>query len=144
MLEAADRDDRHEFPNLRPVDQPASVANRERGIDGRRTLAMGRNGARGGDPERQISAREAVAACVTRMHAVNPQFNAVTVDLSAEAVAVADRADAAVARGETLGPLHGVPVTIKENVDQEGCATTNGVVAFRDVIAPADSPSVAN
>ena len=60
----------------------------------------------------------------------------------------ADRADAAVARAiksnEPLGPLHGVPVTIKENVDQEGCATVNGVAAFRDVIAPADSPVVAN
>ena len=37
-----------------------------------------------------------------------------------------------------------MPVTIKENIDQEGCATVNGVAAFRDVIAPADSPVVAN
>ena len=61
-----------------------------------------------------------------------------------QALALADRADAAVARGDALGPLHGVPVTIKENVDQEGCATVNGVEAFRDAIAPADSPVVAN
>ena len=97
---------------------------------------------------RRISAREAVAACVARMHAVNPQLNAVTCDLSEQALAVADRADAAVARAikfnDALGPLHGVPVTIKENIDQEGCATVNGVAAFRDVIAPADSPVVAN
>ncbi|MEM9756724.1 MAG: amidase, partial [Pseudomonadota bacterium] len=40
------------------------------------------------------------------------------------------------------GPLHGVPVTIKVNVDQKGRATTNGVVAFSDVIAPDDAPVV--
>jgi len=93
---------------------------------------------------REISAREAVQACVTRMHAVNPRLNAVTVDLSQQALAQADAADAAVARGGALGTLHGVPVTIKENVDQEGCATVNGVAANRDLIATADSPIVAN
>src|SRR6185503_489817 len=46
--------------------------------------------------------------------------------------------------GGPIGPLHGVPVTIKENVDQEGCATPNGVVAFKGVIAPADAPVVRN
>ena len=93
---------------------------------------------------RAISSREAVSTCVERMRAVNPQLNAVTCDLSATALAAADRADAAVARGDDLGTLHGVPVTIKENVDQEGCATVNGVAAFKDVIATADSPVVAN
>ena len=94
--------------------------------------------------ERKLSAREAATACIERMHAVNPRINAVTVDLSEQALAQADLADAAVARGDVLGPLHGVPVTIKENVDQEGCATVNGVEAFANTIAPADSPIVAN
>src|SRR6185295_5679138 len=94
---------------------------------------------------REISAREAVDASLSRMAAVNGKLNAVTVDLSDAALAAADRADRAVAAADApLGPLHGVPVTIKENVDQEGCATTNGVVAFRDTIAPADCPAVAN
>ena len=93
---------------------------------------------------RSISSREAVASCVARMHAVNPQLNAVVCDLSEQALSHADRADAALARRETLGPLHGVPVTIKENVDQEGCATVNGVAAYKDVIARGDHPVVAN
>ena len=97
---------------------------------------------------RAISSREAVNASVERMRAVNPQLNAVTCDLSGEALAAADRADAAIARAlktnERLGALHGVPVTIKENVDQEGCATVNGVAAYKDLIATADSPVVAN
>ena len=93
---------------------------------------------------RDISASEAVEACLARMAAVNPKLNAVTVDLSESAREAAQRADRAVAKGEKLGALHGVPVTIKENVDQEGCATTNGVVGFQNVIARADSPIVAN
>ena len=93
---------------------------------------------------REISSREAVSSCLERMAAVNPRLNAVTVDLGAAAGAAADRADAAVARGDALGALHGVPVTIKENIDQAGCATTNGVVAFRNLIAQEDSPVVAN
>jgi amidase len=93
---------------------------------------------------RAISSRDAASACVERMRAVNPLLNAVTCDLSADAFAAADRADVAVARGDMLGPLHGVPVTIKENVDQEGCATVNGVAAFKDLIATVDSPVVAN
>src|SRR5664279_1573741 len=93
---------------------------------------------------RDISARETLESCLGRMAAVNTKLNAVTVDLSAAAREAADRADAAVARGDELGALHGVPVTIKENVDQEGCATTNGVVGFQGIIAREDSPVVAH
>lgn len=94
--------------------------------------------------KREISAREVATACIERMREVNPRLNAVTVDLSEQALLAADRADGAVARGEPLPPLHGVPVTIKENIDQQGCATTNGVAALRDLIATSDSPVVAN
>ena len=93
---------------------------------------------------RRISSREATRAVLDRLAAVNPALNAVTVLLADQALAAADRADAAVRRGEALGPLHGVPVTIKENVDQEGAATANGVPAFKDLMAATDSPPVAN
>jgi len=93
---------------------------------------------------RRISSREATRAVLERLAAVNPALNAVTVLLADQALAAADRADAAVRGGDALGPLHGVPVTIKQNVDQEGAATANGVPAFKDVIATSDSPPVAN
>lgn len=92
----------------------------------------------------RASAREAVQSCLARLEAVNPAINAVVRRLDAEALAAADAADAARARGEALGPLHGVPVTTKVNVDQQGHPTDNGVVAYKDNIAKEDSPVVAN
>jgi amidase len=94
--------------------------------------------------KRQISSREAVMSCLVRLEQVNPRVNAVVDLLTEEALVAADRADHTLARGETLGPLHGVPVTIKINVDYAGRATTNGVAAFKDRIAKVDSPPVAN
>lgn len=93
---------------------------------------------------RAISSHEAVTACLARLDAVNPRLNAVIETLAESALAQAQAADRAVAAGEPLGPLHGVPVTIKVNVDMAGLATTNGVVGFKEAIAPADSPIVAN
>jgi amidase len=93
---------------------------------------------------RRISSREAVAACLERVRAVNPVLNAVVDRLDDDALRAADEADRAVARGDALGPLHGVPVTVKVNVDMAGRATTNGVVAFEDHVAREDSPVVAN
>jgi amidase len=93
---------------------------------------------------RRISSREAVASALARLDEVNPRINAVVDVLGEVALATADRADAAVKRGEPLGILHGVPVTVKINVDYAGRATTNGVVAFKDIIAHDDSVPVAN
>ncbi len=93
---------------------------------------------------RKVSSREATIAVIDRMQAVNPKINAVVRDLSEQALADAAAADEAVRRGERLGPLHGVPVTIKENIDQAGLPTINGVAAFRQTIASEDSPPVAN
>jgi amidase len=92
----------------------------------------------------RISSEEVTKAHIDRMKAVNPKLNAVVVDLTKDALKAARAADKARAKGDALGPLHGVPVTIKINVDVKGQANSNGVVAFRDVIAPDDSPVTAN
>ncbi len=94
--------------------------------------------------ERSVSCREAVVACLDRISAVNSTVNAV-VDIQAEsALDTANAADAAVERGDALGPLHGVPVTIKDIVDQAGRPTVNGVAAFKNRIARDDGAVVAN
>lgn len=91
-----------------------------------------------------ITARAMCEAVLARMDAVNPAINAVVARDDDAALQVADAVDAARAQGAALGPLAGVPVTIKENVDQRGCATTNGLRLQKDLMAGADSPVVAN
>lgn len=94
--------------------------------------------------DRQIKPSEVVGAVVDRIAAVNPHLNAITLDLTEQAMVDAAAADEAVASGAPLGPLHGVPVTIKENVDMEGLPNTNGIPAYLDTIATEDAPLVAN
>ena len=76
--------------------------------------------------EGRQSAAEVVDACLARIESVNPALNAVVQLRSDEARAEADRADHAVVRGESLGPLHGVPRTIKDSLATEGLITTGG------------------
>jgi amidase len=92
----------------------------------------------------QASAREAIDSVMSRLHKVNPAINAVVRVLEEEARAEAATADAARARGHALPPLHGVPVTIKINVDVAGQPTDNGVVPLKDFVAQEDNPVVAN
>lgn len=93
---------------------------------------------------RRISSREAVESCLARLEAVNQRINAVIHVQADAALAAADAADAAVGRGDELGPLHGVPITLKDLADQAGIPTVHGVAAFRDRPAPEDSPVVKN
>ena len=94
--------------------------------------------------EGRATSEEVVQAHIDRMHAANPAINAIVVDLSAQAIEAARAADRALAQGARPGKLQGVPVTIKINIDVEGQANSNGVVAFKDNIAPGDSPVTAN
>ena len=93
---------------------------------------------------REVKPSEAVASVLERVAAHNGHLNAITYDLADQARADALAADDEVAGGGALGPLHGVPVTIKENIDQVGLPNPNGVPAFAELIATEDAPLVAN
>lgn len=88
-----------------------------------------------------LTATDVTEAAIARMEQVNPDLNAVVESLADKARAEANALDA---KTGPKGPLHGVPVTIKINVDQKGHATSNGAPAFKDVIAPDDAPVVRN
>jgi amidase len=93
---------------------------------------------------RKVSAKEAAVAALARLDAVNPSINAVVDHRPEDVLAQAASVDAAIARGEDAGPLAGVPVTVKVNIDQAGFATTNGLKLQRDAIARSNSPVVDN
>ena len=91
----------------------------------------------------QVSSTEVVDAHLARIAEVNPDVNAVTTTLADRARADAANVDRAVATGAAVGPLAGVPFTVKENIDLVGSATTWGVAALASQIATADAPVVA-
>lgn len=92
--------------------------------------------------ERHVRSRDLLEMYLARVEELNPEINAV-VDLQPEkARAQADAADAAIARDERAGPLHGVPMTVKEAFDVEGLATTWGSPAHRGNIAMSTAESV--
>ena len=68
----------------------------------------------------EVSSREVMQAHLDRVAAVNPAVNAIVRLLPEQALAAADAADRAVAGGAEPGPLHGVPMTVKENIDLAG------------------------
>ena len=90
----------------------------------------------------ETSSREVVDAHLERIDEVNDHCNAVVRVLADEARSEADAADAAVAAGDDLGTFHGVPFTVKENLDVAGTPTTQGLPAFADLVAPTDAPIV--
>ncbi|MFJ3925269.1 amidase [Streptomyces sp. NPDC090022] len=90
-----------------------------------------------------VSAAELVDSHLERIAEVNPRVNAVTQLLAERAREAAARTDRRRAAGEELGPLAGVPFTVKESTPVEGVPTTYGVPRFRDLVAPADAPPVA-
>ncbi len=92
---------------------------------------------------KELSARDVTQAHLDRIAAVNPSINAVVQEMPQEALDQAQAIDDAIAAGQDPGPMAGVPVTIKVNVDQAGHATTNGLKLQKDLIAQTDNPVVA-
>jgi amidase len=93
---------------------------------------------------RKASAVDVAKDALARLDAANPALNAVVDWRPDEVLAEAAKVDARLARGEDPGPLAGVPVTVKVNVDQAGHATTNGLRIQKDHRATEDNPVVAN
>src|ERR1700739_3096587 len=91
---------------------------------------------------RQLSSVEVVDAHLNSTDAVNPALNAVVRVLADQARAEAASADRRLSAGEKIGPLHGVPFTVKENIDMAGLPTTWGVTALAKAVVPADAPVV--
>lgn len=91
----------------------------------------------------ELSAVEAVEAAVERIEQVNPALNAVVIPRYDEARAEARAADERRARGEPLGPLHGVPITVKESLDVAGTPSTFGLPSRARVVAERDDTYVA-
>jgi fatty acid amide hydrolase len=92
---------------------------------------------------RDLSSIEAVEHFIARLQAVNGKLNAVAVDLSESARKAAANVDKALSHGEKLGPLAGLPVTIKECFDLAGTASTFGLPSRRGIIESQDDPYVA-
>jgi len=93
---------------------------------------------------KEVSAVEICNQMIQHIENINPKLNAIVANTFDYALQTANQLDKKLKDGEELGILAGVPVTIKENTDQIGFATTNGVRIQKDLIATKDSPVVDN
>lgn len=91
---------------------------------------------------RQASPVEIVQAHLDRIAEINPQLNAI-VTLAPNVMDKAKEAEAAVMRGDALGPLHGVPLTIKDTIETVGLRTTSGSLMRSAFVPTRDAQSVA-
>ena len=92
---------------------------------------------------KQISSRELLDVYLDRIDRLNPSINAVVTLDADRAHAAADAADEATARGDAIGPLHGLPMTIKDAVETAGIRSTGGAVELSDHVPSTDAPAVA-
>ena len=92
--------------------------------------------------EKKISSVELVKACLARIEKVNPQLNAVVTLCAERALAEAAEADALLAKGTIKGPLHGVPMTIKDSFDTAGLVSTGGTLGRKDFVPGKDATVV--
>jgi amidase len=88
------------------------------------------------------SSVEVVTAVLERIEAVNPRINAIVQRVDG-VLDAARRADAALAEGASVGPLHGLPFTIKDSYDSAGIVTTAGTIGWRDRVPDRDATVVA-
>src|SRR5258705_72077 len=91
---------------------------------------------------RKVSPVEVLQAHLDRIREINPQLNAIGT-LATDALQRAKEAEAAVTRGDALGPLHGVPVTVKDTIETGGLRTTSGSAMRAEFVPKRDAPAVA-
>lgn len=92
---------------------------------------------------RRLSSRELLETFLARIDQLGPPINAVVTLDPERAYAEAARADSAATRGEWFGPLHGLPITIKDAIEVAGMRSTGGATELADHIPTSDAPSVA-
>jgi amidase len=92
---------------------------------------------------RRLSSRELLETYLTRIDQLGPPINAVVTLDRERAYSAAARADEAAARGEWLGPLHGLPITIKDAIEVADVRSTGGATELSNHIPGADAPAVA-
>ena len=97
-----------------------------------------------GIANRRFTSAEVMKSIFERIEDADKEINAVVEINKDAALDCAAQADEDVVRGDNLGALHGVPVTIKVNVDVSGLSNNNGVPAFRDMVSSENSPVVQN
>jgi amidase len=93
--------------------------------------------------EKKVSSVEVLRAHLTQIDRVNPKLNAVVQFCRERAMAEAQQADAMLAKGTVKGPLHGVPMTIKDSFDTAGVVSTGGTLGRKDFVPAADATVVA-
>lgn len=91
-----------------------------------------------------ISSRDVTEACLRRIEADNPRLNAFITVMAGEARRQAADADAELAAGGDRGPLHGVPISLKDLLDVRGVPTTAASRVRQGHVAARDAPAVAN
>ena len=89
-----------------------------------------------------LSSQEVVEAHIRHIEVVNPRLNAVVVPLFEQARAEASRADRLRKQGTLLGPLHGVPITLKEQYMVAGTPTTVGLMSYKSKVMEQEGPLV--
>ena len=90
----------------------------------------------------EITSSEAVEKCIERINKINPSINAVVLDCFERALSEADSLDIELAQGINRGPLHGVPMTLKDSLDTEGVITTWATLGRQNEVPEADATLV--
>ncbi len=88
---------------------------------------------------REVTSTRIVEACLARIQSTNPRVNAFITVTGELALAQAKAADASLANGKLLGPLHGIPIALKDNIDTAGVRTTAASALFDDRVPAQDA-----